>query len=366
MGNKIRIGITQGDTNGIGWETILKAIADPRMCELYTMIIYGSPAAASYYKNTLHDTENVQLNIIDSAAKASSRQANIVPAGEKELKIEPGISTQASGAAAVAALQAAVKDLKEGLIDALVTAPISKSGAGSAGFGFTGHTEYLASESEGTPIMMMCSERLKVALATTHTPLENVAASLTKEGISEKLCALRRTLIADFGIVEPKIAVLALNPHAGEQDMLGTQETEIIKPAIEDAAGKGVLAFGPMAADGFFLSGAYAKYDAVLAMYHDQGLAPFKALTPDGVNYTAGLGIIRTSPDHGTAFDIAGQDKASADSLRNAIYLAADICRHRASYAEMSRNPLRHYEQRGGGADLSVSDLKLPQQEDEQ
>ena len=366
MGNKIKIGITQGDTNGIGWEIILKTLADSRMCELFTPIVYGSPAAAAYYKNTLHDTENVQLNIIDSAAKASARQANIVPTGDKELKIEAGISTQASGAAAVAAIEAAVSDLEAGLIDALVTAPISKAGAGSAGFGFTGHTEYLASKSEGKPVMMMCSDVLKVALATTHTPLENVAENLTAADISDKLCSLRRTLIADFGIVEPRIAVLALNPHAGEDGMLGKQETEIIKPAIEDAVSKGVLAFGPIAADGFFLSGAYAKYDAVLAMYHDQGLAPFKALTPDGVNYTSGLDIIRTSPDHGTAFDIAGQDKASPDSLRNAIYLAADICRSRASYAEMSRNPLRHYEQRGGGADLSVSDLKLPQQETEQ
>ncbi len=366
MSNKIKIGITQGDTNGIGWEIILKTLADARICELFTPIVYGSPAAASYYKNTLHDIENVQLNIIDSAAKASAKQPSIVPTGDKELKIEPGISTTASGAAAVSALEAAAKDLKDGLIDALVTAPISKSGVGSAGFAFTGHTEYLASISEGTSIMMMCSEVLKVALATTHIPLGNVASSITKENITEKLCALRRTLIADFGIVEPKIAVLALNPHAGEDSMLGTQEREIIGPAIEDAAAKGVLAFGPMAADGFFLSGSYAKYDAVLAMYHDQGLAPFKALSPCGVNYTAGLDIIRTSPDHGTAFDIAGQDKASPDSLRNAIYLAVDICRNRAAYADMSRNPLRHYEQRGGGADLSVSDLKLPQQEDEQ
>lgn len=365
MGNKIKIGITQGDTNGIGWETILKCFSDPRMYELATPVVYGSPAVAAYYKNTIREIENISFNIIEDAQHTSGKQLCIVPTGEKEIKIEPGTPTAASGAAAISALEKAVEQLKAGAIDALVTAPISKSGAAAAGFGFTGHTEYLASVAKGTPTMMMCSDTLRVALATSHTALSDVAQSLTIEGISEKLCRLKHTLICDFGIVAPRIAVLALNPHAGEDGMLGSQEKEIIKPAIDDAVGKGVLAFGPLPADGFFLSGAYAKYDAVLAMYHDQGLAPFKAITPYGVNYTAGLNIIRTSPDHGTAFDIAGQDKASCDSLRNAVYLATDIFRNRASYAEMTRNPLRHYERERAGADLSVSDLKLPAQEEE-
>ncbi len=365
MSTKIRIGITQGDTNGIGWEIILKCLSDARMCELFTPIIYGSPAAAAYYKNTVRDAETPSLTVTDNARSISGKQVGLVAAGDKELKIEPGTPTQASGAAAVAALEAAVADLKAGAIDALVTAPISKSAAGSAGFGFTGHTEYLASQAEGEPVMMMCSDTLKVALATAHTPLEEVAGSLSVQTVTEKLLSLRQTLIRDFGIVEPRIAVLSLNPHAGEQGMLGSQEAEIIVPAIAQAAEQGVLAFGPLSADGFFLSGTFSKYDAVLAMYHDQGLAPFKALSPNGVNYTSGLDIIRTSPDHGTAFDIAGKNKACCDSLRNAIYLAIDIYRNRASYAEMSRNPLRHYEQRGGGADLSVNDLKLPPQQED-
>jgi 4-hydroxythreonine-4-phosphate dehydrogenase len=253
----------------------------------------------------------------------------------------------------------AVADLKVGNIDVLVTAPLSKENSQGEGFNYSGHTEFLAAEFGGEPTMMMVSEAMRVGLVTSHIALADVPESISKGKIVDKLRRLRSTLIADFGIVEPRIAVLALNPHGGEGGMMGTDEAEVIKPAIEEAYAAGILAFGPFPADGLFLAGEYAKYDAVLAMYHDQGLAPFKALTPDGVNFTAGLDIVRTSPDHGTAFDIAGKGVASPDAMRNAIYTAIDIFRHRRAWAEMSRNPLKHYE-REKGADITIDLSKSP------
>jgi 4-hydroxythreonine-4-phosphate dehydrogenase len=322
MANRIRVGITQGDGAGIGPEVVRKALEDPRVGELCTPVVYK-------YSETF----------------------------------EPGVPTPASGAAAVKALRAAVADLKAGRIDVLATAPISKENSRGEGWNFAGHTEFLAAEFgvEGTPpMMMMCSEGLKVALVTAHMALADVPGAISKEKIVEKLRTVRRTLIQDFGIVAPRIAVLALNPHAGEGGMMGADEAEVIKPAIDEVWAEGILAFGPFAADGLFLSGDYAKYDALLAMYHDQGLAPFKALSPDGVNFTAGLPVVRTSPDHGTAFDIAGRDEANPDSMRNAIWMAIDIFRNRAAWAEMSRNPLKHYEREKGDErtiDLSKSEL---------
>lgn len=361
--SRLKIGITQGDTNGIGWEVILKALSDPTMCELCTPVVYGARHAADFYASRLgEDVESVRFNVCRSASEARRGVVNLVECGAKEFRVEAGRVTPEAAKAAVAALEAASADLNDEELDAVVTAPISKEAMQSVGFGFTGHTEYFASKAEGNATMIMCSDILRVALATVHIPVEQVAASLSKEALVEQLKELRHTLKQDFGVVEPRIAVLSLNPHAGDGGLLGAQETEIIRPAVLEAYEAGVLAFGPMAADGLFASGGYAKYDAILAMYHDQGLTPFKTLSPDGVNFTAGIDVVRTSPDHGVAYDIAGKGKADAQSMRNAIYAAIDIVRRRRAYERWSRNPLEHFE-REKGKDVSVKDLKLPEEE---
>lgn len=361
--NKFKIGITQGDTNGIGWEIILKALADPRMTELFTPVVYGSPKAAAYYRNTVAEIEAFSFNPVASAAEARRGKANLVACGETA-DIAPGKPTPEAGRAAVEALCAAMRDLKAGHLDALVTAPFDKETVQADDFRYTGHTEYLAAELEGEAMMILCSDVLRVGLVTKHIPVSEIARNITKERIVRDLDTLRRALIEDFGIVEPRIAVMALNPHAGDGGLLGREEQEIIRPAIVEAFSKGVLAFGPFAADGLFAGGGYAKYDGILAMYHDQGLAPFKSLSPDGVNFTAGLSAVRTSPDHGTAFDIAGKDKADPQSMRNAIYAAIDIAEHRRAWAEWTRNPLQHAERDRGGRDVSVKDLPQTEKED--
>ena len=361
--NKFKIGITQGDTNGIGWEIILKALADPRMTELFTPVVYGSPKAAAYYRNTVAEIEAFSFNPVASAAEARRGKANLVACGETA-DIAPGKPTPEAGRAAVEALCAAMRDLKAGHLDALVTAPYDKETVQADDFRYTGHTEYLAAELEGEAMMILCSDVLRVGLVTKHIPVSEIARNITKERIVRDLGTLRRALIEDFGIVEPRIAVMALNPHAGDGGLLGREEQEIIRPAIVEAFSKGVLAFGPFAADGLFAGGGYAKYDGILAMYHDQGLAPFKSLSPDGVNFTAGLSAVRTSPDHGTAFDIAGKDKADPQSMRNAIYAAIDIAEHRRAWAEWTRNPLQRAERDRGGRDVSVKDLPQTEKED--
>lgn len=361
--NKFKIGITQGDTNGIGWEIILKALADPRMTELFTPVVYGSPKAAAYYRNTVAEIEAFSFNPVASAAEARRGKANLVACGETA-DIAPGKPTPEAGRAAVEALCAAMRDLKAGHLDALVTAPFDKETVQADDFRYTGHTEYLAAELEGEAMMILCSDVLRVGLVTKHIPVSEIARNITKERIVRDLDTLRRALIEDFGIVEPRIAVMALNPHAGDGGLLGREEQEIIRPAIVEAFSKGVLAFGPFAADGLFAGGGYAKYDGILAMYHDQGLAPFKSLSPDGVNFTAGLSAVRTSPDHGTAFDIAGKDKADLQSMRNAIYAAIDIAEHRRAWAEWTRNPLQRAERDRGGRDVSVKDLPQTEKED--
>ena len=361
--NKFKIGITQGDTNGIGWEIILKALADPRMTELFTPVVYGSPKAAAYYRNTVAEIEAFSFNPVASAAEARRGKANLVACGETA-DIAPGKPTPEAGRAAVEALCAAMRDLKAGHLDALVTAPFDKETVQADDFRYTGHTEYLAAELEGEAMMILCSDVLRVGLVTKHIPVSEIARNITKERIVRDLDTLRRALIEDFGIVEPRIAVMALNPHAGDGGLLGREEQEIIRPAIVEAFSKGVLAFGPFAADGLFAGGGYAKYDGILAMYHDQGLAPFKSLSPDGVNFTAGLSAVRTSPDHGTAYDIAGQDKADPQSMRSAIYAAIDIVEHRRAWAEWSRNPLQRAERDRGGRDVSVRDLPQTEKED--
>ncbi len=341
---KLKIGITQGDTNGIGWEVILKSLANPMITELCTPIIYGSPKAAGYYRKTLRDVENINFYTISSADDAREGRVNIIPVGESEIKVEPGIASPIAGAAAVAALRRATEELKRGALDAIVTAPINKETVQSEEFRFTGHTEFFASEFEGEPLMILCSERLRVGLVTIHIPVSEISASISREKIVERLTQLRALLKQDFGIVEPRIAVLSLNPHAGDGGLLGHEEEEIIKPAIVEAFQQGVLAYGPFAADGLFASGNYARYDAVLAMYHDQGLAPFKTLSPEGVNFTACLECVRTSPDHGVAYDIAGKGVADAQSMREAIYAAIDIVRNRRQWIEWNENPLQHVE----------------------
>ena len=361
--NKFKIGITQGDTNGIGWEIILKALADPRMTELFTPVVYGSPKAAAYYRNTVAEIEAFSFNPVASAAEARRGKANLVACGETA-DIAPGKPTPEAGRAAVEALCAAMRDLKAGHLDALVTAPFDKETVQADDFRYTGHTEYLAAELEGEAMMILCSDVLRVGLVTKHIPVSEIARNITKERIVRDLDTLRRALIEDFGIVEPRIAVMALNPHPGAGGLLGREEQEIIRPAIVEAFSKGVLAFGPFAADGLFAGGGYAKYDGILAMYHDQGLAPFKSLSPDGVNFTAGLSAVRTSPDHGTAFDIAGKDKADPQSMRNAIYAAIDIAEHRRAWAEWTRNPLQRAERDRGGRDVSVKDLPQTEKED--
>lgn len=354
---KLKIGITQGDTNGVGWEIILKAFSDPRMAELCTPIIYGSPKAAAYYRSALPDLEECSWTEVSSAQEARRGKVNLVPVDTEALPIDPGHPSHEAAHAAVEALRAATRDLVEHRIDALVTAPFNKEAMHEDHFPFTGHTEFLAAELGGEPMMIMCSDTLRVGLVTIHVPVAEVSRAISQEKIVRSLTILRRSLIRDFGVVEPRIAVLALNPHAGDGGLLGSEEQETIRPAIQSVASEGILAFGPFAADGLFAGGGYAKYDAVLAMYHDQGLAPFKALAPDGVNFTAGLSEVRTSPDHGTAYDIAGQGKADPQSLRNAVYTAIDLVERRRAWDEWSRNPLQRAEREKGGRDVSVRDL---------
>ena len=358
---KLKIGITQGDTNGIGWEVIIKALSHPSMVELFTPVVYGAKHIAEFYTKGLEEVEPLQFFYCNSASEARRGKINLVECGAKDTRIEAGRATEDSAKQALAALEKASADLAAGDLAAVVTAPINKESMQKVGFGFTGHTEYFASKAEGEPMMIMCSDVMRVALQTVHIPVEKVAAELSAEKITASLIALRHTLKQDFGVVEPRIAVLSLNPHAGDGGLLGSEEESIIRPAIIEAAKQDVLAFGPLAADGLFAGGGYKKYDAILAMYHDQGLTPFKALSPEGVNFTAGLNVVRTSPDHGTAFDIAGKDMADAQSMRNAIYDAIDIVRRRSDYKYWSRNPLERFE-REKGRDVSMHDLQAAEE----
>ena len=340
----IKIGLTHGDTNGIGYEVILKALEDVRMADLATFVVYGSAKAAAFYRKAM-ELPQVQLNRVDSAADARDGQYNIVNVVDEDLKIDPGMATEAAGKAAFAALEAAVADLKAGDIDVLVTAPINKKSIQSSDFDFPGHTEYLQNRLGGDgdkALMIMCNDNMRIALVTTHTPLAKVSEAITSELIVEKLEQFDRSLRSEFAVQSPRIAVLSINPHAGEDGLLGEEEEKVIVPAIAAAREKKILAFGPYAADGFFGSSAYTHFDGILAMYHDQGLTPFKTLAMDsGVNFTAGLPFVRTSPDHGTGYDIAAKNLAKPDSLRAAIYAAIDIYRNRRIFDDACRHPLR-------------------------
>lgn len=356
MSKRLKIGITQGDTNGVGWEVILKIFSDNRLTELFTPVVYGSSSAAAFYQKRLNDIEPVKFVVVESAERAQQGRVNLVEVGAKELHVTPGKPSKVGGEAAAAALSKAIEELKSGAIDAMVTAPIDKEMIQSETFSFTGHTEFLAKELDGEPLMIMTSELMRVGLVTIHVPVAQVAESLSKELIVERIKQMNASMRQDFGVVRPKVAVLALNPHAGDGGLLGKEEQEIIQPAIVEAYEDGVLAFGPFAADGFFASGQFKNYDAILAMYHDQGLAPFKTLTPNGVNFTASLSEVRTSPDHGVAYDIAGKGVADEQSMRNAIYDAIDIVQRRREWAEWNANPLQHFE-REKGRDISIKDL---------
>lgn len=340
-GNTIKIGITHGDINGIGYEVILKMLDDNRILELCTPIIYGSAKIAAFYRKAL-GMQQQQLHQINSVSEARDGAVNIINVVGEECKVEPGQSTKEAGAAAFAALEKAVQDVSAGALDAIVTAPINKDNIQSDLFTFPGHTEYLEASVGGKALMVLFNRDIRVALVTTHLPISKIAENITAERIVEKLKIFSDSLRSDFAIVHPRIAVLALNPHAGENGLLGSEEQEVIIPAITAAKEQGVECYGPYAADGFFGSGLFKHFDGILAMYHDQGLAPFKTMAMDsGVNFTAGLPIVRTSPDHGTGFDIAGQGKASEQSMREALYAAIDIARNRERYKEMTANPLR-------------------------
>lgn len=339
---KLLVGITQGDGNGIGYEVIIKSLADSRILESFTPVIYGSSKLFGFYRKQLHDLEPMDTNVISSARDAREKRINIVNCLPDNVFVEPGKSTPDAAKSAIKSLEAAVRDLKAGLIDVLVTAPINKRAMAAEGFGYTGHTEYLEHEfgdKEGA--MIMVSDTLKIGIVTGHIPLKDVCCTLTTERILAKLRLMDQSLRRDFSIRSPRIAVLGLNPHCGDGGLLGDEEQNIILPAIEQATAEGILAFGPYSPDGYFGLGNYHRFDATLAMYHDQGLAPFKALVfENGVNFTAGLPIVRTSPDHGTAYALAGRDEADPHSMMSAIYKAIDIYRNRIAYDNLMEGRL--------------------------
>ena len=328
------VGITQGDGNGIGYEVIIKALADPRILDSFTPVIYGSSKIFGFYRKLVHEIDKMETNIISSAKDARPKVINIVNCLPDNVFVEPGQPTAESAKAAITSLESAVKDIRSGDIDVMVTAPINKKAMVNEGFGYTGHTEYLQSSFGVNDIaMFMVSDRIKVGVVTGHIPLKDVASSISTDKILGKLKLIQDSLKRDFGIDDPRIAVLSLNPHSGDGGLLGSEEQEIIIPAIEEAQAQGIMAFGPFSPDGFFGLGKYSSFDATLAMYHDQGLEPFKALAfEDGVNYTAGLPIVRTSPDHGTAYEMAGRDEANPLSMRAAIFRAIDIFKNRQAY----------------------------------
>jgi len=341
--NRIAVGITHGDINSISYEVIIKTCLDQRITELFTPIVYGTSKAASYHRKMLN-IPDFSFNIIRSADQASPKKANLINLSDKEVKIDLGESTVAAGEMALLSINAAIEDLKKGHIDVLVTAPLNKHNVQEAyQKPFSGHTGYLA-EKAGTAsyLMLMVGENnLRIGVITEHIALEQVTKTITTSLISDKIRILEESLRKDFDIRKPRIAILALNPHAGDNGLMGNEEKEIILPAIQAAQQKGQLVYGPYPADGFFASANYKQFDAVLAMYHDQGLIPFKTLNfENGVNFTAGLPYVRTSPAHGTAYDIAGKDLASSESMRAATYLACEIFKNRMQWAELNKNPL--------------------------
>lgn len=339
----ILAGISQGDINGIGYEVIIKALSDPTINDFCTPIVYGSPKVAAYHRKALN-VNNFTFNNIRTADEAHTKKANMINCLDDNIRVELGKSTPQGGEAALISLEKAVDDLKNGKIDVLITAPIDKKNIQSENFKFKGHTDYLKAVAGVSEVLMfMIGESMRIGIVTDHVPLSKVSGLITLDTVLKKIRLMNQSLMLDFGIRKPRIAVLGLNPHAGDNSLLGTEEAEIITPAILQAQKENIMAFGPFPADGFFGAGSFTKFDGILAMYHDQGLTPFKALSFDsGVNFTAGLPFIRTSPVHGTAFDIAGKGEASENSFRQAIYVACDIYKNRLMHEEISKNPLKH------------------------
>lgn len=329
---KPRVGITLGDINGIGPEVIIKALSDNRILSMITPVIYGSPRVLSFYKKSLQ-LEDFQYGPPKGPGQYHPKTVTVINCWDDPYEVKPGVSEKDSGRLAIAALKKSVEDINAGLIDAIVTGPIDKNSVHGADFPFHGHTEYFTKIFQATEsLMMMVSEELRVGLVTEHVPFKEIQKLITHERVELKIRLMEYSLKKDFEISKPRIAVLGLNPHAGDGGLLGDEEENILKPVINDLRAKGKLVFGPFPADGFFGNGQHRQYDGIIAMYHDQGLAPFKSLAFEtGVNFTAGLPIIRTSPDHGTAFNIAGKGQANDQSMRQAIYLAADLVQHRWS-----------------------------------
>jgi len=340
-GEKIKIGITHGDVNGISYEIMINALHDHRICELFTPIIYGLSKVLSFQRKNM-GANDFNYKIVNNARQAYQKKVNIVNISNDEIKIEFGTSTKEAGELAYKALDHACNDLKSGNIQALVTAPLNKSNIQSDEFNFSGHTEYLTSFfGAESALMLMVFNGIRIGTVTGHLPLKNVASTITPELILSKLDILHHSLELDFNIRKPKIALLSINPHAGDDGVIGNEDNEVVMPAIRQAKEKGYLVYGPYPADGFFGSGTFKKFDATLAMYHDQGLVPFKILAFEGgVNFTAGLPIVRTSPAHGTAYDKAGKNISSSDAMRQALYLAIDIYQNRQAYEKRNANPL--------------------------
>lgn len=355
MSNKIKIGISIGDINGIGLEVILKTLSETKILDYCTPIVYGHTKVASYHRKAL-GISDFAFNVINNPDAANPKKANLINCWEEDVKVELGVSNETGGKYALLSLEKATEDLVNGHIDALVTAPINKHNIQSDNFKFPGHTEYLQERSKSNDVLMfLLSDDVRVGVVTGHIPVGDVPKSITKEKIVKKLQLMNDSLKKDFWIEKPKIAVLGLNPHAGDNGLLGKEEENIISPAIHEAFDKGIICFGPFPADGFFGKGSYKQFDAVLAMYHDQGLVPFKTIAfGSGVNYSAGLNVIRTSPDHGTGYDIAGKNIADPSSFIEAVFTAIHIVKNRREQEDLLRNQLRS----GGKLVETAFDLK--------
>lgn len=339
---RVRIGITHGDVNGISYEIIIKTLQDQRLIEQYTTLVYGSSKVASYHRKALN-INDFNFNLVKKSDQAHPRRANIINIHDEEIKLDLGKSTTIAGELALLSLEAACDDLQKNNIDAVVTAPINKKNIQSPGFTFPGHTEYFARKfGVENFLMLMVTQSVRIGVVTGHIPLIKVKEAISEDLIVKKIEVLNHSLKRDFGVLKPRIAVLALNPHAGDDGLLGDEEQNIILPAIQKAYNNDILAFGPYPADGFFGSSNFRHFDGILAMYHDQGMIPFKLMSfEEGVNFTAGLPIIRTSPAHGTAYDLAGKNEASPEAFRSALFLAADIYQNRVQYDELRANPLK-------------------------
>ncbi len=338
--SKIKIGISIGDINGVGVEVILKTFDDSRMLDFCTPILFGSAKIISFYKKSMNS--NISIHSISNISQAVGDKVNVLNVWKEDIEITVGKSNEIGGKYAFLSLKEAVNALKENTIDALVTAPINKENIQSDEFKFAGHTEYLESELEGESLMILMADKLRVGLVTGHIPIADISKTITSEVIKNKVDLMYKTLVQDFEISKPKIALLGLNPHCGDNGVIGNEDDEIIKPTVLELQEKGKLIYGPFAADGFFGSKTYQQFDAILAMYHDQGLAPFKTLSfGKGVNFTAGLNKVRTSPDHGTAFEIAGKNSADESSFKEALFKAIEIYKKRVNYHELTKNSLK-------------------------